>query len=229
MGKRICVLNKNKLNIFEVKTNLKFYKIKDKILKEFNTRINGIHNFLLDELEYFSINEEVKINGQYCFIEDKEILQVGNSVKMFYRGIKYPEILNLALLLRDGEISSIDKLNEYKAPLYIKDMKDSRKKRSLLNEYPFDSFVDDIISCFSLKKVDSVNYTNMEDLIKKIEGYTKYDNNIIPGDKEMFNICKKAEISMFIPDDYGDVNSGIYKFKQLLLEHAKIYSVLKES
>lgn len=228
MGKRLCVLKKNKLFVYEVKTNLKFYKIKDKILKEYNSRINGIHNFNIDELEYYSNNEEVKINGNYCFVEDKEILQVGNCVKMFYRGIKYPVVLNLALLLRDADISNIDKLNEFKAPLYTKNMKDSRKKRSLLLEYPFDCYIDEIISCFSLKKVDSVFYSNMVDLVKKIEKYTKYSNNIECGDIEMFNICKGAEVSMFIPDDYGNKNSGIYKFKQLLAYHERIYLLLKD-
>lgn len=229
MGKRICVLKKNKLFIYEVKTNLRFYKIKDKILKNYNDRVNGIYNFNINELLYYTNNEEVLINGNYCLIEDKEILQVGNCAKMFYRGIKYPDILNLALLLRDGDVSNIEKLNEYKAPLYIKNMKDSRKKRNLLLDYPFDEYVDDIISCFTLKKIDSVIYTNMEDLIKKVEKFTKYNNEIECGDKEMFYICKKAEFSMFIPDDYGNKDSGISMFKAMLLEHEKIYSILKEA
>lgn len=229
MGKRICVLKKNKLYVYEVKTSLKFYKIKDEILKNFNSRVNGIHNFNIEEFDHYNSLEEVKIDNSYCFIEDKEMLQVGNCVKMFYRGIKYPEILNLALSLRDGDVSNIDKLNEFKAPLYIKNMKDSRKKRGLMAEYPFDSYVDDIISCFTLKKIDSVSYTNMEDLIKKIEKYTKYNNSLEYGDSEMFRACKKAEVSMFIPDDYGNKDSGIYKFKQILAEHERIYSFLKEA
>ena len=136
MGKKICVLKKNKLYVYEIKTNLNFYKIKDELLKNNCKHINGIYNFNLDEIDYYENNEEVKMNGHYVFIQEKNILKIGNVVKMFYKGFQYPEILDYALLLRDGETSNINKLNEFKAPVYIKQMKDSRKKRNLLKDYP---------------------------------------------------------------------------------------------
>ncbi len=228
MGKKLCVLKKNKLYVYEVKTNLKFYKIKEKILKNGGQHINGIYNFNINELDYYTNNEEVKIDGYYAFIEEKELLHVGNYVKMFYKGIKYPDILNEALLLRDGDISNIEKLNEYRLPLYIKNMKESRKKKRLLEDYPYDQYIDEIMNSFSLKQIDCIPYSNMEDLVKKIEKVTKYNNSLDPGDKDLFNTAKKAELSMFIPDDYGDEMSGISRLKKMLSEHERIYSIFKE-
>lgn len=229
MGKKICVLKKNKLYVYEVKTSLKFYKIKEKILKEYRQHINGIYNFDLNKLSYYTNNEEVLMNDYYAFIEEKKILRVGNYIRMYYKGFKYPSILNEALLLRDGHIGNLEKLNSYRAPYRIKNMKPSQKREKLLKDYPFDQYVDEIIACFSLKKIECFEYGNMEDLIKKIEKVTKYNNELDPGDEEMYNLAKKAELSMFIPDDYGRVDSGIYRFKKMLDEHEKIYEMLKEA
>jgi len=226
MGRKLCVIRKNKLKVYEVKTSLKFYKIKEEILKNNMIKVNGIYNFNVRDYDYYNDNEEVKCDGHYYLFLEKEILRVGEFGKIFYRGYRYPEIIDLALQLRDGDISSLEKLNCFRAPLYISKMRESKKKEKLLKEYPFDKYVDEIINCFSLKKIEEVTFNNMEDLVRKIEKVTKYNSTIDCGDSDVFRVAKRAEISMYIPDDYGNKNSGISKFKQMLEEHEKIYSIL---
>ncbi len=229
MGKKLCVIKKDKLYVYEMKTSLRFYKIKEEILKKGVEHINGIYNFNIDKLDYFKNNEEVKIENDYVFLEEKKILQIGNNLKMYYRGYKYPTILNLALAIRDGNVVGLKKLNEFRAPQYIHKMSESKKKNNLLKKYPYDCYVDLITNCFSLKKIKVISYRNMEELIKNIEDVTKYNSNFDCGDKDMFDIAKRAELSMFTLDDYAKKDSGISLFKKTLLKHKKIYEMLKEA
>ena len=154
-------VSNNKIRFYKIEIDKKIYKLREELINKFGNKEhrNFVYNTVFNPLEKNSkvINFRYKRRMLFFYEYDYDI-------------IYYPEIVILLdSLIKTKDYKNLKELNKYQAPLSIRKLDDSRYKNNLLRrEYPYNSYIKELKSCFKSVLMEEITYTNEIDLLTKL-------------------------------------------------------------